>query len=327
MPTRTIIRYQRASARGIQRVIVVGIALMWSGTALGDHRILLQGNQRLAILHPDQSVDWEMPWGPIHDLHRLPDGHLLLPDGKAKIVELDPATKEVVRSYDSAVANGNAGREVEVHAFQPLENDRWMIAESGPGRIIEVDRDGHLLKEFPLKLDHPHPHMDTRLVRKLADGHYLVAHEGDGCVREYSDRGEVIWEFPIPLFGRAPADGHGPEAYGNKVFSAIRLANGNTLIGTGNGHRVLEVSPDKRIVWRLEQNEIPGVVLAWVTTVERLPNGNYLIGNCHAGPGQPVLIEVEPATKKLVWRLDAYPEFGNDVSNTLRISSDEENES
>ena len=35
-------------------------------------------------------------------------------------------------------ANGNQGKRVEVHAFQPLDNGRIMIAESGPARIIEI---------------------------------------------------------------------------------------------------------------------------------------------------------------------------------------------
>ena len=64
--------------------------------------------------------------------------------------------------------------------------------------------------------------------------------------------GKVIWEYVVPLFGRAPEPGHGREAYGNKVFSAVRLENGNTLMATGNGHSVLEVTPDKHIVWRYE---------------------------------------------------------------------------
>lgn len=29
---------------------------------------------------------------------------------------------------------------MEIHAIQPLADDNIMIAESGPGRIIEVDR-------------------------------------------------------------------------------------------------------------------------------------------------------------------------------------------
>jgi hypothetical protein len=96
----------------------------------------------------------------------------------------------------------------------------------------------------------------------------------------------------------------------------LRLKNANTLLTTGNGHSVLEVTKDKKIVWQLQHKDLPGIVLAWVTTVEILPNGNYLIGNCHAGRGQPLLVEIEPATKRVVWTLDQYDRWGNSVLNS-----------
>ncbi|MDB5336502.1 MAG: hypothetical protein JWN70_2121, partial [Planctomycetaceae bacterium] len=172
------------------------------------------------------------------------------------------------------------------------------------------------LKEFKLKVLHPHPHTDTRLARKLPSGHYLVCHEGDGFVREYDAEGKVVWEYEVPLFGKEPKGGHGPEAFGNKCFAALRLANGNTLIATGNGHSVLEVTPKKEVVWKIEQRDLPGITLAWVTTLEVLSNGHYIVGNCHAGPGQPLVIEIDPKTKKVVWQLDAFEKFGNNVSNS-----------
>jgi hypothetical protein len=79
---------------------------------------------------------------------------------------------------------------------------------------------------------------------------------------------------------------------------------------------VLEVTPAKEIVWKIEQNDLPGITLAWVTTLEVLPNGNYMIGNCHAGAGQPLLVELDPQTKKVVWQFDQYSKFGNSVSNS-----------
>jgi hypothetical protein len=192
-----------------------------------------------------------------------------------------------------------------------------MIAESGVARIIEVNRQGTLLKQIKLKVDHPHPHTDTRLVRKLATGNYLVCHEGDGIVREYDgESGKVVWEYEVPLFGRQPVGGHGPEAFGNKCFAAVRLTSGNTLIATGNGHSVLEVMPEKKIVWQIEQRDLPGITLAWVTTLEVLPNGNYVIGNCHAGLQNPQLIELDPQAKQVVWTFSDFKTFGNDVSNT-----------
>ncbi len=285
-------------------------------TTFAQQKVILQGNEKLAMVSPDGKIDWEMQWGGIHDIHVLPNGHIMVQQGAAKIAEIDPQTKQVVWSYDSSKQNGNAGKAVEVHAFQPLPEGQVMIAESGPGRIIEINRDGKLLKEIKLKVLHPHPHTDTRLARKLSSGHYLVCHEGDGFVREYDAEGKVVWEYEVPLFGKEPKGGHGPEAFGNKCFAALRLANGNTLIATGNGHSVLEVTPKKEVVWKIEQRDLPGITLAWVTTLEVLANGHYLVGNCHAGPGQPLVIEIDPKTKKVVWQLDAFEKFGNNVSNS-----------
>jgi len=153
---------------------------------------------------------------------------------------------------------------------------------------------------------------ETFTVRKISNGNYLVAHESDGAVREYASDGKIVWEYEVPLFGKQQKPGHGPEAFGNSVFSALRLANGNTLIGAGNGHSVLEVTPDKQIVWKVEQNDLSGITLAWVTRVERLANGNTLIGNCHAGPENPQIIEIT-AGKKVVWTFKDFKNFGNSM--------------
>ena len=258
-----------------------------------------------------------MKWGGIHDIHVLASGNIMVQERNRKIVEIDTKTKKVIWSYDCTQQNGNQGKRIEAHAFQPLANGHIMIAESGAGRIIEIDRNGKIHHQIKLKVRQPHPHRDTRLARKLPNGNYLVCHEGDGAVREYEGKtGEVIWEYDIPLFGKERRGGHGPEAFGNQVFGAVRLPNGNTLIATGNGHSVLEVTPAKKIVWKIEQKDLPGITLAWVTTLEVLPNGNYVIGNCHAGPQNPLVIEIEPKTKKIVWTLDKYDVFGNSVPNT-----------
>jgi len=265
--------------------------------------------QRCAIIAPDNSLEWELKVGGIHDASVLPNGNILLQQGWQKVVEVTP-DKKTVWEYDSGKSNGNEGKRVEVHAFQRLDNGLTLIAESGPARIIEVDKDGRIQHEIKLKVNHPNAHSDTRLVRKIANGNYLVAHESDGTVREYDPAGKVVWEYEVSLFGKPRKDGHGPEAFGNSIFSAIRLANGNTLIGGGNGHCVLEVSPKKEIVWKVEQNDLPGITLAWVTRVERLPNGNTMIGNCHAGPDNPQFIEVTP-DKQVVWTFKDFKNFGN----------------
>jgi len=291
-----------------------------SATPAVTHRVLLQGDGRLAVLGHRGELEWEMPWGGIHDVHRLANGQILVQQDMVRVVAIDPEQKRVVWSYDASKRNGNDGQRVEVHSFVPLADDHLLLAESGPSRCLEVDRAGKLLREFPLTVAKRDAHRDTRLVRRLADGHVLVCHEGDGCVREYDPAtGKVVWQFPVPMFGREAKGGHGPEAFGNQVFGALRLPSGHTLITTGNGHSVLEVDAKQQIVWSLQQHDLPGIVLAWVTTIEVLANGHYVIGNCHAGKGQPVLVEIDPKTKAVVWTLDAFDRFGNSVSNSLLL--------
>ncbi|MGI9178593.1 MAG: PQQ-binding-like beta-propeller repeat protein [Pirellulales bacterium] len=265
----------------------------------------------LASIGPDGRVEWKIPCNSIHDLHLLPDGHLLYQDGWTRIIELD-GDRQRIWEYD-ATGNGNAARRVEVHAFQRLADGTTMVVESGPARIIEVDRGGTLIREIPLTVHSPSAHSDTRNARMTPAGTYLVAHEKDGVVREYDAAGRLIWDFDVPLFGHERRPGHGPEAFGDQVYSAVRLANGNTLIGTGNGHGVLEVSPAREVVWQIGQHDLQDVVLAWVTQVQRLPNGNTLLVNCHAGPSQPQILEITP-DKRVVWSFRDFATFCNSLT-------------
>lgn len=296
------------------------LLLLASATCLpaSAQDVILGAGGRLVRCDRSGKVQWELPWGGIHDLHQLPNGNLMVQRGGAEVVEVVPHTGRVVWSYNSGATQTEYEGRVEVHAFQPLPNGRVMIAESGSARIIEVNRLGQIQSTTPFKVDNPHPHRDTRLVRKLESGNYLVCHEGDGAVRELEpETGRIVWEFKVPMFGLDPAPGHGPTAMGNSVFGALRLANGNTLIATGNGHRVLEVTPAGEIVWSLKPGDLPGIDLGWITTLQVLDSGHYAIGNCHAGKDQPILLVLDPATKQLAWTLNAHAAFGNNVSNSL----------
>ncbi len=265
----------------------------------------------LAIVDTKGAIEWQYPIAQIHGAQLLPNGNLLFQVNWTRVIEVTvDDKKQIVWEYDAKKQAQDKKRPVEIHAFQRLENGDTMIAESGTCRILEISPKGEITKEIPMKVNVPSAHSDTRQVVKLPNGHYLAAHERDGAVREYDKDGAVVWEYVIPLFDRKPAAGHGVEGYGNKVFGVQRLDNGNTLIGCGNGHRVLEVTPAKEIVWKLEADDLPGIELAWICGVKRLPNGNTRFVNCHAGPKNPQLIEVD-AQKKVVWSMTDFMNFGN----------------
>ncbi len=277
------------------------------------YRLLAADKGHVAIVSASGEVEWETPTkADVHDLWLLPDGNVLFLYAPAKIVEMN-RDQQVVWEYEGKPANPKVPR-VEIHAFQRLDNGVTMIAESGNGRIVEVDRAGKIVHEIPLTLEHPDPHRDTRMVRRLDNGNYLVCHEGDGKVREYDRTGKVVWSYTLDLGNRPRAPGHGPEGHGTEVYGALRLKNGNTLVAGGNNNRVLEVDAAGKIVWSIDQKELPGITLAWVTTLHALPNGNVIVGNCHAGPENPQLFEVT-RDKKVVWTFRDFKTFGNGLAS------------
>lgn len=277
-----------------------------------QYYVLGQDKGKVAVVGPKGGVEWEVDCKyNSHDIAHLPNGNFLLHTGGATVVEMTPK-KEIVWKYEARPKAGYKGG-IEIHSFQRLANGDTMVAESGNRRIIEVDREGKIVKEIPLVVNKPDPHRDTRLVRQLKNGNYLACHEGDGCVREYDPTGKVVWSYMLDLGGRPRTPGHGPEGHGTEVFSATRLENGNTLIGGGNNNRVLEVNPEGKVVWSIDQKELPGITLAWVTAVQVLPNGNLIVGNCHAGPDNPQLFEVT-RDKKVVWTFKDFKTFGNSLA-------------
>lgn len=251
----------------------------------------------------DNTDVWKKTIRDVHDLQILPNGHILTQTSFQTVVELNDKG-ETVWSYDATTSPGNANQRVEVHAFQRLADGSTMIVESGPARILEVNAEGKVLKEIPLVVKNRDVHRDSRLARKLENGHYLVCHEKDQVVREYDSQGQVVWDYSTDT----------------ALYSAERLPNGNTLIGTGNGHRVIEVTPAKEVVWSVTENELAGIKLGWITMVERLPDGNTLIVNCHGGESQPHALIVTPE-KQVVWTLKDHVRFGNNLP-VLKLLAD-----
>jgi hypothetical protein len=82
----------------------------------------------------------------------------------------------------------------------------------------------------------------------------------------------------------------------------VRLANGNTLISCGTQKRLIEVTPDKKTVWEFGAADAPELNLVWVTSIQVLKNGNYVVGNFlrnHEGKGAHAFELTRD--KKVVW--------------------------
>ena len=229
-----------------------------------------------------------------HDVHLLPNGNILFHDTWTTLKEIT-LDKKVVWTYDSANMNGNKGKRVDVHAFARLKNGNTMIVESRVGRVIEVDKAGKLVHQFPLK---PGGTKSTRWARQTPKGTLLVCSEQPGVVTEYDRNGKVLWDYLIKT----------------RVYGAIRLKSGNTLIASGSGKSIVEVTPEKKVVWEVK-DQVPDteIGLGWMTCLQELPNGNRIVGNCHAGDKNPQIFEITH-DKKVVWEFDEWDLVGNGLA-------------
>lgn len=294
--------------------IAVCFGLLFACAQANAERLVLAsasyGKNIVAICDADGKILWSHPTGGPktghaghHDIQFLDNGNVLFHDTWTTIIEMT-LDKKVVWTYDSGAMNGNKGKRVDVHAFRRLPNGRTMIAESGVGRIIEVDKDGKIHAEVKLGGD---GRQNTRMVRKLDHGNYLVCAENPGVVTEYNARSEVVWEYPIKT----------------RVYGAIRLRNGNTLIASGGGAGVVEVTQDRKVVWEIKDS-VPNseITLKWTTFLTELDNGNFIVGNCHAGEKNPQVFEIT-RDKKVAWQFNQYETFGNGLACSQILNDDQ----
>jgi outer membrane protein assembly factor BamB len=177
----------------------------------------------------------------------------------------------------------------QVFGCERLANGNTLVAEQDPCQALEVNPQGQTVHVTPLTTNVKGFHLQVRNVHKLANGNILAAHEGEGAVREVDPQGTVVWEYTGVT----------------NTGEAQRLANGNTLICCGTQRRLIEVTPEKEVAWEFKAEDAPELNLTWVSSVQQLANGNYLVGNFLRGQeGKGAHAFEVTRDKKIVWKWD-----------------------
>ncbi len=235
-------------------------------------------------ISPEGKIVWEFKANRCHDAWMLDNGNVLA-TYRGGVMEISP-DKKIVWKYE---VKG------ECHAAQRLADGNTLLGDPMRGRLIEVNKDGKIVKEVKLKFKRG-GHALMRHARKLKNGNYLVAHHHNKVIREYAADGKVVMEIKTD----APA------------FAAVRLANGNTMCS--EWFKIKEVDPKGKIVWSMTKKEIVKQMVpdgkevakgdALMTGIQVLKNGNIVIAN-YFGHGKgskgAVLFEVT-RDKKVVWQ-------------------------
>lgn len=249
------------------------------------------GHNKLMKISSDGRPVWEYRLSAPFDIWALPNDNVLAttlngPKGSG-VVELNSENDILFEYYTDC----------EVFGCQPLRNGNILIGELDDCRLIEVNRKGQI--EFELQCRSSYSgHESMRMPRKLSNGNYLVCHKGEQVIREYNRSGGILSEIPSP----------GP------VFVASRLPDGNTLFSSEE--KVVEVDENNRVVWELDDSDVPEMGIRLLTGLQRLPNGNTVVcnwlGHNQEGCGVP-LFEVN-RDKKVVWQF-------NNVELTRNLSN------
>lgn len=268
---------------GVMLAMIAPAAAQDNVTALGRPMLVADyGGNKVAMVDAAGRIIWQHAAQGAQDVWRLPNGNILFSHLRGAMEVTADQKKQVVWEYRTEAPN-------EVHNCQPLPDGNVLIGECGSRRLIEVDRRGRIAKEIKFETATTRVHMQIRLVRKTPAGTYLVAFYQEGVAREFDGDGNILRTFKGV----------------RNVWGAIRLSNGNTLLSCGDGHALVEVDPADRIVWQLNENDLPDNPLRFVAGVQRLPNGNTIVCNWlgHGFTGkQPQILEVTP-DKRIVGQL------------------------
>lgn len=264
--------------------------LLLVSAARAGHRFLCtdSAGNKIAVVAADGTVEWEVSYQHPQDCWALPNGNYLFCHAHGAI-EMTPA-KAIIWEY-------KAPEKTEVHACQPLPDGRVLVMENGSSRLLEIGRDGQIAREIKL----PMPpatvsvHDQYRGVRKTRDGHYIVCRKGEHRVEELDADGKVLRVIAVP----------------GDVHEAVRLPNRNLLIACGDGHKIIELDEHDKVVWELNEHDLPGNPLRLMAGLLHLPNGNTIfcnyLGHGHLGE-QPHFFELTP-DKKVVWEFADHMHF------------------
>lgn len=250
------------------------------------HRFLIhdEGNAGLAYIDEyDTTKNWKYSnggqtyWG----LQLVGNGRVLL--GTSNEVTIKTGLEAKPR-----VATGGNPSAIR------LENGNTLRCyESGSRVIEEVDSTGKLLRKKVFN-----GMSVLRMATYTPEQTFLFA--SNHSVDEVDWNGNIIWHFGDPDSGVTGANQH--------ICRALRMPNGNTLISTGYGARLIIVSKDKKILKVIGGKSQPGndsIKSNYYAGFHVLPNSHYIVSNWQAhGPnhgGEGVQILEYDSSGVLVW--------------------------
>lgn len=213
---------------------------------LSNGNVLFTRMQYVAMVTPDKKVVWryDAPEGTeIHAAQPIGiDKVMFVMNGlppKLMVVNITTNKVEVEHALPAPSLTDPKTVHGQFRRARVTPQGTYLIPFLTMNRVIEYDKDFNEVWRYDIR--------SPWAAVRLKNGNTLITDEHDILTREVNAKKETVWELrPTDL----------PEAYRFiNTQSATRLANGNTIIcsrgDNGKGPQLVEVTPDKKVVWVL----------------------------------------------------------------------------
>jgi hypothetical protein len=220
---------------------------------LSNGNILFSRMEYAAEITPDKRVVWR------YDCNKAPgtnhtEIHTCQPIGldrvmfvvnglppRLMIVNIKTGVVEVEHELPFKQPPNPSGIHGQFRRARVTAQGTYLVSFLGMGCVVEYDKNFKEIWRYEIR--------SPWAAIRLKNGNTLITDEAEHLTREVNPKGETVWEFNSDEL---------PEPYrlASASQTCTRLANGNTIFtsrgNAGKGPQLVEVMPDKKVVWVLQ---------------------------------------------------------------------------
>jgi hypothetical protein len=211
---------------------------------LSNGNILFSRMSYAAEVTPQKKVVWRL------DPPKGTEIHTVQPIGLDKVLLVENGTPPrmlVINKKTGAVEanhvipDAGSGVHGQFRRFRMTASGTYLAPYLQMGKVVEYDKNFNEIWSYNI-------HSPWAAIR-LHNGNTLITNERDELTREVNPKGETVWEFNLKTDLPPGINFRGSQ-------SCVRLNNGNTVIcsrgDAGQRCQLIEVTPDKKVVWALK---------------------------------------------------------------------------
>jgi hypothetical protein len=210
---------------------------------LSNGNILFSRMQYAAEVTPQKQVVWRL------DAPKGTEIHTVQPIGLDKVLLVENGTpprllvinkKTGTVEVDHVIPDAGAGVHGQFRRFRMTASGTYLASYLQMGKVVEYDKNFNVIWSYTIP---------TWAAVRLKNGNTLITDEKDELTREVNPKGETVWEFDLKTDLPPNINFRGSQ-------SCVRLDNGNTVLcsrgDAGQRCQLIEVTPDKKVVWALK---------------------------------------------------------------------------